>query len=120
MQVTIKSLGVIFGTIVAAAGVITAAYNFVIWVDDIYVDNHELEIMIDGQTDILNIMNDNIINVGSAIYDRKIDEIDQWIKDLSTRENMNNAESAFLITLKEQRIDVLAKKAQLSKIQVGF
>ncbi len=37
MPITWKSAGVVLGTLVAAAGIITAGYNFVVWFDDIYI-----------------------------------------------------------------------------------
>ena len=120
MSLTWKSAGVILGTLVAGAGVVTAGYNFTVWIDDMFIDSIEMQGMIDKQNDILNIMNDNIINVGAAIYDRKIDEIDRWIKELTARVDRNAAEDAFLITLEEQREQVLAKKEKLSRIQVSF
>jgi len=49
-----------------------------------------------------------------------LDEIDTWIKELSNRTDRNAAEDAFLISLREQRIQVLSDKAKLSRIQVSF
>ena len=120
MQVTWKSSGVVLGTLLAAVGVITAVYNFTTWVDDMFIDKEEIQLIIDKQNSILQIMNDNIVNIGSAIYDRKLDEIDQWIKTLSERTDRNDAEEAFLISLREQRKAVEEMKKNLNKIGVNF
>lgn len=120
MQITWRSSGVVLGTLLAAVGVITAVYNFTTWVDDTYIDKEEIQQIIDKQNSILQIMNDNIVNIGSAIYDRKLDEIDRWIKELEARTDRNAAEDAFLISLREQRISVKAMKENLNKIGVSF
>lgn len=119
MKVTWQKAGAILGTIVAAAAIVTASYNFVVWIDDIFVDKEEVQALFDKQLPVLQIMNDNIVNIGSAIYDRKLDEIDQWIKDLVARTDRNPAEDAFLVTLRQQRKEVQAKKDKLKEIKVG-
>lgn len=119
MKITWTKASVILGTIGGALLLITATYNFVVWIDDLYVDKQEVQALFDKQLPILQIMNDNIVNIGSAIYDRKLSEIDQWIKELAARTDRNAIEDAFLISLREQREEVLAKKDKLKEIKVG-
>lgn len=119
MQVTWSSAGKVLGTIVAALAIIASSYKFVIWVDDVFVDKEEVQALFDKQLPVLQIMNDNIVNIGSAIYDRKLGEIDQWIKDLEARTDRNAAEDAFLISLREQLTEVQGKKDKLKEIKVG-
>lgn len=119
MAMTWYKSSVILGTVVAAFVIITASYNALVWVDDLYIDKFEIRELFDKQLPVLQIMNDNIVNIGSAIYDQKISEINQWIKDLAARTNRNTAEDAFLISLREQLKDVQAKKDKLKEIKVG-
>lgn len=120
MKITWQKAGVILGTLMAVVALTTATYNFVVWVDDMYVDKEEVQALFDKQLPVLQIMNDNIINIGTAIYDRKISEIDQWIKELAARTDRNPAEDAFLISLRQQREEVLAKKDKLKEIKIGL
>ena len=119
MKLTWTSAGTVIAALVGILVLSTAAYNFVVWIDDLYIDNQEAQVLIDKQTDILQIMNDNIVNIGSAIYDRKLGEINQWIKELEDRTDRNPVEDAFLISLREQHKEVLAKKEDLSKVKLG-
>ena len=119
MNITWRSAGTVIGVLGGIILLITASYNFVKWVDDLYIDKQEAQFMIDKQTSILQIMNDNIVNIGSAIYDRKLSEINQWIKDLEARTDRNAAEDAFLLSLREQLKEVLDKKEKLSKVKLG-
>lgn len=119
MKITWTKASVILGTIVAGVVLVTASYNFVVWIDDLFVDREEVQALFDKQLPILQIMNDNIVNIGTAIYDRKLGEIDQWIKELAARTDRNAIEDAFLISLREQRVEVEAKKDKLKEIKVG-
>ena len=119
MNVTWTKASMILGTVVAGLVLVTATYNFVVWIDDIFVDKEEVQAIVDKQLPVLEIMNDNIINIGNAIYDRKLSEIDQWIKDLVARTDRNPAEDAFLVSLRQQKKEVQAKKDKLKEIKVG-
>jgi len=119
MKITWTKASVILGTIVAGVILVTATYNFVVWIDDLFLDKDEVQAIVDKQLPVLQIMNDNIINIGTAIYDRKIGEIDQWIKELAARTDRNAAEDAFLISLRQQRAEVVVKKDKLKEIKVG-
>lgn len=119
MQITWKSVGMVLSTIVAALAIVAASYQFVIWIDDVFVDKEEVQALFDKQLPVLQIMNDNIVNIGSAIYDRKLGEINQWIKELEDRTDRNTVEDAFLISLREQLKQVQTKKDKLKEIKVG-
>ncbi len=120
MQITWRSSGAVLGTLLAAVGIIAAVYNTTVWIDEIYIDKDEIQAIIDKQNSILQIMNNNIVNIGTAIYDRKLEEIDRWIKELKEREDKNAVEIAFLENLQKQRTEVELKKENLNKIGVSF
>ena len=118
MRITWVSLATITGAVVGLISIITAGYQLAVWVDNRYVDVHEAQLLVEKQTDVLKIMNDNIVNIGTVIYDRKLADIDQWIKDLESRKR-NPAEDAFLQSLRESKKEVIAAKAKLSTVKIG-
>jgi nitrogen regulatory protein PII-like uncharacterized protein len=119
MNVTWGNAGKVIGVLLGISGLIAASYQAAVWFDDIYIDTNEAQRLIDMQIDILRTMNDNIVNIGSAIYDRKIAEIDSWIKDLEARTNLNLVEKAFLTSLHEKKAEILTQKGKLSRVKLG-
>ena len=60
MPITLTRAGAILGATLAVVGIITASYNFTVWIDDRYTDNNEMQAFVDKQNVILTVMNDNI------------------------------------------------------------
>lgn len=119
MRITWMGVSAVVGTLVGLFALIAGGYNTAVWFDSRYIDVNEAQTLVDKQTSVLEIMNDNIVNIGTAIYDRKLAEIDQWIKDLEARHDRNAAEDAFLQSLRESRKEVLAAKDKLNKVKIG-
>lgn len=119
MRLTWQSISMTVGALVSVGVLIGMVWTAISWIDNHYIDTDEARQLIDKQTKILGTMNDNIVSIGKAIYDRKLAEIDQWIKDLEHRTDRNAAEDAFLKSLKDQRTEVLEQKENLGKIKIG-
>lgn len=111
MAISLKTISI--AGILGIISIITAGYNFVVWVDDIYIDANELSVIINKQNIILGTINDNVVNLGLAIYDRKISEIESLIKQVESIENPNEQEKAFLEILNDQLFDIKRKREDL-------
>lgn len=118
MAMSFRLIGTITTAILGTIGIIAAGYNFVMWIDDIYIDVDELSTVINEQNVILGTINDNVVNLGLAIYDRKISEIEALIKQVESIENPNEQEKAFLVLLNDQLLGIKRKRKDLTNIKV--
>lgn len=116
------SIGTILGCIVAVITIFGSIGGAIVWIDEHYVDVDEAVLVVSDLSQKTNknleVINTNIILLGNAFYDRRINEIKALIEEVEKIENKNSNEIQFLQTLRGDLADLKRQQEKLQETKV--
>lgn len=117
-QALTSRLSMWIGIMVGVSTIVGTVAGVGIWLDKRYIDKYETALVLGGVTDQINsnlkTINSNIIVLGNVFYANEIERVQDYIRQLEERNDLNRNEVIFL---REMRVKLADLKRQQKKLQ---